>query len=359
MLLRILQINSGKHINGALVHTLLLARTLRELGHEVHVACHPEQWLWQQCQLNHIPCLATSMKRTWREVQAARRYLQTHQIDVLHTHMSRAHFFGVILRFVTGTPCVATAHNCHFQLHWRWNDRVIANSESTRQFHLRYNRVPADKIETIYVTSDLTKFQSVRAEEATAWRRHLGIALSTPVIGIVGEVTARKGQATLFQALPELYANFPQLQVWVIGRADRKSTYVRRLRQWLYRHKLFQRVKWWGKQRNIPVWMKAMDILAVPSWSEPLGLVALEGQAAGTPVVVSNVGGLPEIVTDGLNGLVTPARQPHALSMQLSKLLSDRDLRARLVANGTPNTQRFSLLHLSQAVAECLERTCR
>lgn len=72
------------------------------------------------------------------------------------THLSRAHFFGVLLRAASGVPCVATAQSRHFQLHWMFNDLVIAVSEATRLYHQRWNRVPSERILTIpnFVDSD-------------------------------------------------------------------------------------------------------------------------------------------------------------------------------------------------------------
>ena len=102
-----------------------------------------------------------------------------------------------------------------------------------------------------------------------------------------------------------------------------------------------------------------MDVLVVPSLVEPLGLVALEAQAAGTPVIVSNVGGLPEIVRDGHNGLVAPAASPSAIAAMVLRLRSEPAQRQTLIDNGWENIARFDLTELSRQVATCLERQIR
>jgi len=356
---RILQINSGQHLNGALVHTLLLSRELIAQGHDVHVVCHPQHWLWQQCQAHDIPCFGSTMRRRWSEIRRVSQYARQQQIQVIHTHMSRAHFFGVLLRSATGLPCVATAHSCHFQLHWWWNDFVIANSEATRRYHLRYNFVPQDRIRTIHCTSDLEQFHLMTATDRKTLRDQVGLENDRLILGIVGEVTPRKGHRELFQALPELRQRFPSLQVWVVGRADRKSRYVQQLRRFLHQQRIWGCVKWWGRRANVPHWMAAMDILLVPSLAEPLGLVALEGQAVGIPVVVSDVGGLPEIVQHEANGLVVPVGQPTAILRAVTRLADDPALANRLTAAGRENTSRFSLDRLTREVAECLQQVLR
>jgi glycosyltransferase involved in cell wall biosynthesis len=353
---KILQINSGQHLNGALVHTFLLSRELVAQGHEVHVVCHPQHWLWQQCQTHDIPCCPSTMRRQWSEIRRVAQYARRHDIEVLHTHMSRAHFFGVLLRAATGLPCVATAHSCHFQLHWWWNDFVIANSEASCRYHRRYNFVPPQRIQTIYCTSDLEHFRHVTVDQRIAIRQRARVSPDQLVVGVVGEVTRRKGQHELLRALPDLRARFPQLQVWLVGRADRQSKYVQSLRRDLYRQSLWGCVKWWGRQANVAPWMAAMDILVVPSLAEPLGLVALEGQAVGTPVVVTDVGGLPEIVQHESNGLIVPPRQPAALTQAIVRLVSDPALAQRIVRGGHEQVENFSLSRLTHQVVACLHR---
>src|SRR5690606_27641860 len=122
---RILQLNSGTEINGAIMHTYLLSLQLRELGHEVSVVCRPGYWLWKHLEGTGVERVPSQMVRRPWEIWRIARYVRRRQIDVIHTHMSRAHMFGLLLRMATSVPCVATAHNRHFQLHWRWNDFVI------------------------------------------------------------------------------------------------------------------------------------------------------------------------------------------------------------------------------------------
>ena len=75
------------------------------------------------------------------ELRRISRFVRQEKIDVIHTHTSRSNFFGILVRWLTGVPSVATAHSCHIQLHWMFNDWVIAVSESTRRYQRRYNLV--------------------------------------------------------------------------------------------------------------------------------------------------------------------------------------------------------------------------
>ena len=96
------------------------------------------------------------------------------------------------------------------------------------------------------------------------------------------------------------------------------------------RDRLFGCVKWLGLRENVQDFMTAFDLLTVPSIEEPLGLVAVESLAAGTPVVATNTGGLPEIVKHNECGLLVPPRNPDALADAIIKMASDKALRARM-----------------------------
>lgn len=355
-LVRILQVNSGREVNGALVHTRLLVRELAALGHEVTVLCRRGYWLWDQLDGVPVERVHSIMHRRWPELRRAAALVRQRRIDVIHTHMSRAHMFGILLKYLTGVPCVATAHHRHFQLHWRFNDYVIANSESTRRFHIRVNRVPADRIGTVYCSSDLARFAGPRGAIREATRRELGVEDNQPLLGVVGEVVRRKGHIHLFRALPRIAEVFPNFKLLVLGRFKRHEPETRELRRFLVEQQLFRRVIWLGRRNNVPDFFAAMDACVVPSIEEPLGLVAIEAQAAGIPLVVSDTGGLVEIVRDQVDGLVVPPKDPAAIAEAVIRLLGSGDLRARLVENARANVRdRFAPRVLTQQVSDVLQ----
>ena len=133
------------------------------------------------------------------------------------------------------------------------------------------------------------------------------------VIGIVGDVTSRKGHEYLFQALPKLMSQVPELKLAVLGNFGRRKPYTLSLRKVLLDHNLQDRVEWLGIHNNVESFMAIFDITVVPSVEEPLGLVAIESLAAGTPVVAANTGGLPEIVQHEKTGLLVPPSDSDAL----------------------------------------------
>lgn len=329
--MKILQIASNRSVNGAQMHVALLCRELKKRGHDVHLLGRKGSWLWTKLQDLGISSRISELTRLPPgELLQVARWVKEEGFDVMHTHQSRAHFFGVLLRRLTGVPVVATAHATKFQPHWYFNDLVIANSESTRRYHVRYNRVPQRKAVTIPCFIDTDRF--IETDNATRqWaRQELGIQDDRPVIGIVAQVTERKGQLEFVKALPELVHRFPDVTVVFLGKSSRGIKYGQRVHSQLLRDKNEDRVIWAGCRNNVHRWIQAFDAVVVPSLREPLGLCALEAMAAGIPVAASHRDGLKEFVIPEQTGLLFDPRKPQDIAAKTSRILTDQQLRCRL-----------------------------
>ena len=128
--MKILQIISGRTINGALTYCKFVSEQLQSLGHEVTVVGREDGWLNGELDPS-VPYVVSELNRSPFELRRIAKLARDNGIEVIHTNMSRGHAFGVILKLMTGIPVVATAHSHSSQIHWRLNDFVIANSQST------------------------------------------------------------------------------------------------------------------------------------------------------------------------------------------------------------------------------------
>lgn len=357
--MRVLQVVSGREINGALVYCQLLTRRLLEAGHEPILVCRPRSWITRQGLPVRI--IESDLRRfpfdDMKEIQAL---IKQEQVDVIHTHMSRAHTFGILLKWLTNVPVIATAHNRYIQLHWRFNDFVIANSQATERYHQRYNLVPANRTRTVYCFVDERRFAQVAERERQKIRRELRYEGNEYLLGIVGEVIPRKGQWYLAQALPELIRRIPELRVLLVGRYHRSERYVQKMRRLQAAAGLHRKMRWLGRRNNVHEYMAAMDQVLVTSTEEPFGLVALEAQLAGKPLIATNVGGLPEIVQHEQSGLLIPARSSTGIIESVERLYQDRELAGRLAATGRDRaSQRFTSERLTEEVVAVYREVLR
>lgn len=331
--LNIVQIISGREINGAVIYCKLLIEQLTAQGHRVWLVCRADSWLMRQ-DLN-VTFVESNLNRfPTNQLREIAELIRFNKIDVVHTHMSRAHAFGTLLKLKVSVPIIKTAHSRSFQLHWQVNDFVIANSMATERYHAKTNRIPQRKIQTIHCFIDSKKFQNVTPRNCRIVRRQLRWNNGEFLIGIVGQVIARKGHQHLLEALPELLSNIPNARLVILGRFHRREPYVKRLRQFLVQNQLQGVTRWTGIRENIQDFLAAMDVCVVPSLEEPLGLVAIESQTVGTPVVATRVGGLPEIVEHESTGLLVPPRDASAIAKSIIRIADDEPLRRRLVYRG-------------------------
>jgi glycosyltransferase involved in cell wall biosynthesis len=350
--LRILLITSGLDVNGALEHCRLLSRQLSRRGHEVTVLCRRRSWLWKRLDDIPVRVVESDMER-WPLTRPLRvaAWARREGFDVMHTHMSRAHMYGIVLRHLTGIPVLATAHCQHLQPHWRANDHVIANSEATRRYLMRVNRVPARKVTTVHCFVDHERFARGDLHSRQGIRRQWRMTLEQPVIGVAGDVVRYKGHRFLFSALPALVREFPDLRMVVVGRFHRNEPCTQQLRRFQMQHGLQRRVKWIGRRDNMHQILAALDVVVMPSLVESMGMVALEAMAAGIPVVATRVGGLPELIEDGSSGLLVRPRDAGELSAAVGRILRDPELAERLRQGGRERAERaFSADRLTEKI---------
>jgi glycosyltransferase involved in cell wall biosynthesis len=321
--MRIMEIISCTQINGAARHCVMLSRELSRRGHEVTLLCPPGAWIAGQLAADPVRVMFSDMRRfPPGELRRVAAEIRRRRIEVVHTHMSRANLFGVLLRWFAGVPSIATAHARHFQPHWMFNDLVIAVSDATRRYHRRVNLVPSGRILTVrnFVA------ENPAAEPATGVRRQVRAALGVPeetlLLGIVGSLFPPKGHVYLIRALPEVIAAVGDVRLAVVG-SEIPLKHVEMLREearWLG---VAEHILWLGSRNDVPQLMSALDVCVGASLKETLSQVALEAMAAGVAVVGTAVGGVPECVVAGETGLLVPPRDSGALARALIGLLGD------------------------------------
>jgi L-malate glycosyltransferase len=355
--LRVMQIVSGSGVNGAITHCLRLTRSLKERGHAVTLVCRHNSWISQQ-PLDGIEVLHSTLAR-WpiSELRRVASAARERKIDVVQTHLSRAHFFGVLLRFYGRLPCVATAQSRHLQLHWALNNRVIAVSEATARYHRRVNFVPGRKMEVAYNFIDDRDFKSVSTAVRTAMRSQFGLERHHLAIGTVGDVIPRKGQLDLVRALPRILPSVPEARLLLIGWEC--SEYANVIRQEAKKLGVAHAVVFCGHRADVRNVLSALDIFTLASLEESLPLSTIEAMASGLPVVTTTAGGLRECVVDGETGLLVPPGDVDALGHALLALATNTELRSQFGAAGKRRAQtRFSCAAQTPRIEAALARAC-
>lgn len=353
--MHIMQIASGRGWNGAIGHCCLLSRELANRGNRVTVVCQPGSLLAEKLASLPVEVVLSDLHR-WPtdELRRISAVIRDQAVNVVHTHLSRAHFFGVLLRWFCGVPTVATAHCRKIQAHWMLNDMVIAVSDATRRFHQRLNLVRRQRITTVHNFIEHHRILQLPPTTRAAVRGALGVDETTTWIGVVGTVEPRKSQIDLIRAMPKILAAEPSARLLIVGGYG-PPRYVAKARRTAERLGIADRITWAGHRSDVHEILASLDIFVLPSREESLPLSILEAQVAGLPVVATAVGGTPECVQHRETGLLVSPADASALAAAVVSLIRDPALRRRLGRSGRDSVlEHFSLQGQTAAIEAVL-----
>ena len=337
--MRILLIDPEEAWAGGEQQVEYLARGLRARGLDVEVAASPNGELFRRLQAE-FPIWALRMQNDLavRKVFSLARYCRERRIDVVDAHTARGHSLGFALRLFASTPRLVVHRHIdlppkptnRFIYRSRRVDRFIAISSKVRDVLLS-SGVPADRISLIRSTVDAAPFRNLdRSREHAETASRLGVGADRALIGSIAQLAPYKGHAVLLEALSILRKQGQGFHCVIAGEGRLRAQLDSRIAEL----KLTDSVTMLGFRRDVPRLMAGLDIFVMPSITEGLGLAILEAFHAGTPVVASNTGGIPELVEHDVTGLLSPPGDATALADNLKRLLLDPDLRQRLATNG-------------------------
>ena len=177
-------------------------------------------------------------------------------------------------------------------------------------------------------------------------RRELGVPLHAKVVAFVGRLQPFKGPQVLIHAVADLLERDPQrnLRVLICGGPSGPSATPETYRNLAIELGVDKRIRFLDPRppEELVAVYRAADIIAVPSYNESFGLVAMEAQATGTPVVAARVGGLPVAVAEGETGLLVDGHDPALWADTLATLLDDDETRIRMGQDAVEHARNFS-----------------
>lgn len=170
-----------------------------------------------------------------------------------------------------------------------------------------------ERIKLIYSGVDTERFSY--GGDIIESKKCLGISANDLVIGCVANLASYKGQDVLVKAFATVLKTIPNAYCLLVGRDD--EAYGIEVKSLANRLGLSSRIRFSGFQDNVQPYLEAMDLFVLASRSEGLGIVLLEAMALGKPIVATRVGGIPEIVEDGLTGVLVPPEDPESLAVAI------------------------------------------
>ena len=286
------------------------------------------------------------------------RHIRHVHPTILHTSLFHANLSGRILGRLAGVPrIICSERTMAMESEWRYRanrwtiglvDRVIAVSANVRDFCVSHVGLPAQKLVVVY--NGVTVPQDTQLSRPRA-RSELALPNDGLVIGTVARLDKVKGIDVLLRSLSKVNA----ATLVIVGDGPERQA-LETLAQDLG---IAERIHWTGNRRDVEHLLSAFDLLVQPSLHEGLPNAVLEAMACGLPVVATAVGGTPEVVEDGVTGMLVPPRVPDALADGVNHLLRDHTLRRKMGQAGRERVETLfsqkEMIRQTQAVYESLK----
>jgi glycosyltransferase involved in cell wall biosynthesis len=353
--------------SGPANHLRNLSEALIDLGCEVHVLAVGSK-TWNSCRNDvHIHyvrprffgSIGEGLMFSLSSIGMTNEICKNYGIDVLHGQSPSS--FGYALLSRAKRPFVVTFHGTSFgeifsystvpiqninltlardamliqpswavltNIEYHRADKVIAVSKAMAQEAEGYYRIPRDKIVVIPNGVCLPSLSKVAMEDQNA----------SHIVLFVGRLIWRKGIRFLIEALPQILAEYPDAELQIVGNGEQKSILEERIKKFGIENS----VRFLGRvspERLVSLYHEA-DVVVQPSLYEPCSLAILEAMSFGKPVVATRVGGIPDLITNGIEGLLVEPENSLQLATAITTIFSDESLKRRLADNARKRVER-------------------
>jgi len=283
------------------------------------------------------------------------RYLRKERFDIVHSHTSKAGFLGRLAAKLAGVPVVIhTPHGHVFfgyfgriktklfifveRMSSRLADKIIALTYREKRDYLLFNIAKEDKFVVINSGVDLNKFKELPFNEIQNFKRKLGIPEHSLIVGTVGRLVPIKGPEFLIEAAKLIIPKYPSTLFIFTGDGHLRQN----LKKKTLEMGVEENVIFLGWRDDVDKIISIYDILVLPSLNEGMGRALVEAMALGKPIVASDIGGVPDLITHGKNGFLVPPKNPGLLAKYMQILIEKKERRESMGQSGKEIAFNFS-----------------
>lgn len=359
--INVLHVIGTLQLGGAENQVATLVPFLSNGRYTVHVCClHREGVHADVLRARGINVISLNMRlRYWPiAVYKLYRLIKQLQIQIVHTHLYGSGIWGRSVGKLADVPVIMSTEQGmtlwkkrhHLIIEGfvnRFTDKIIAVSEDIRQRRITYENVPPEKIVVIPNAVDIRKFHKTNGSEQI--RAQLGLSTSSIVVGTVARLVPPKRLDYFLEAARIVCEVMPRVHFLIVGDGPLRSELEDRARQLGL---LSNSVQFLGSRQDVAELLAALDIFVLSSEREGLPVSMLEAMAASKPIIVTSVGGIPEVIQNGYNGILVSPHNPSALANAIMDLIENNATREAIAQQGyqTVNT-RFSAMAVSRQIA--------
>lgn len=327
MKLKVLEIIGDATLAGAPRHLLSLLENFDYKKFSLFVICPPGplageiKTLHKTIDLEIVPMHSRFDLAAIKEIRTNIKHIKP---DVIHVHGTRAGLLGRLAAIGLKFPVIYTEHL------WTKNYRLSSRLESVLQvvalwfldMFTTLNIAVSQAVKDFMVESQVSRPEKITVVYNAVDLPHKKAKIFTKkeiTLGTVGTINWQKGIQYLISALPKIIREFPETKLVIVG----EGAYKDHLKAQVKKMRLSGKVSFTGFVKGIEDEMVKFDLYIQPSLSESFGLAIVQAMGLGLPIIATNTGGIPEVVTTGKSGLLVEAGKPQALSDAILTLLRD------------------------------------
>ncbi|HEX7385665.1 MAG TPA: glycosyltransferase family 4 protein [Castellaniella sp.] len=356
--LRILHAEAATGFAGQERYIFRLLLALRDRGHCVQAICQPHARLTTELQREGVHVDTLYMDGLWNHLKGFPRLvrlLRKAHLDVVNTHSRRETLLVGSAARVAGVPLVVRTRHLakpvgSLLAYTRVPKRVITPSEFVRSYLISRGVDPA------HVAAVPPAVDFPNPMPAPVLRAELGLDAQAVIVGSVGVLRAEKGHEQLLNAMLPLLKRYGHLHLVIVGGGDAAKE---KLQVQAAAAGMQQKVHLLGTRTDVPALLPDFDIFALATHIESAGTAFAEAGAAGIPVVGTRVGGVPEMLEEGISGLLVTLFDEGALTQALERLILDPALRRQMGQAGRRyclEEGRFTRAALGERTEQCYRR---
>jgi len=345
--IKILYVITLAEVGGAQTHLKTLVERLDKDRFEVTVACSFSGPLVDS--LKEIGIRVHELPNLKREISPLNdlktllqliRFCRKEKFDILHAHSSKAGFIGRVAAYIARVPVIIfSVHGFSFTPEkpsilkkifiaieffcGKISSKVICVSGKDMEYAVKEGILSSDRVSNIANGVDIERFSY---GDRAKIRKEFELNERKVAVGMVTRIVEAKGCGEFIEAANILSAKFPEIRFLLVGEGPDEERY----RNLVEKLGLEDKIIFTGVRDDIPDILAGIDIFVLPSYTEALPYAAIEAMSAGKPVITTNVGGIPELITNGVEGFLIEPKNADVLREKIENLVKDKDLRTAM-----------------------------
>lgn len=287
----------------------------------------------------NFTCSKSKSKFSFRPLWELKKNIKTNNIDIIHTYLLKSQIFAWLIKLLFFPKIKIITHEhgvvllndkwyykLFLKLSAKHTNLFIAASLAVKKALLHKGNIPSKKITILYNYIIFKNFQPTEIKKLPNKVR----------LGYAGRLNPEKGCIHLINAIPKVKAN---VEVKIAGTGPEENALIRTINEL----KIGEKIAFLGYVENMHNFYSQIDVLVIPSEFEAFGLIAIEAQSMGIPVIAADIPGLNEVVLNNINGITFEKKNPNDLAKKIDELIQNQNLREQLINNGFKNATQFNI----------------